>query len=152
MTSHHQSHTIHLSSHHANAMLDHARSGKPEEICGIVARNDAGEITAILPVENAAANKIITYEMEPRSQYKAFMQIERQDWELAGIYHSHPATQAYPSRTDQAKAFDPYDNEALYPDCIYFIISLANDDAPVIRAFLLPDPEAIVELEVVIDA
>ena len=136
---------------HAEAMIAHARSGKPEEICGLVAQDEAGNITATLPVKNAAENKIIHYTMDPLSQHHAFMEIDEQEWDLAGIYHSHPATQAYPSVTDQRMAFDPYDDYALYPDAIYFIISLADDTNPVIRAFLLPDPKTIEELDVVIE-
>lgn len=134
----------------AEMMIAHARSGKPEEICGLVAQDQSGTITAILPVENAAKNKIITYYMEPMSQHRAFMEVERQGWELAGIYHSHPATQAYPSQTDQGLAFDPYDDQPLFPGAYYFILSLADDANPVIRAFLLPNPETIEEVTVVI--
>jgi [CysO sulfur-carrier protein]-S-L-cysteine hydrolase len=130
----------------AEAMISHARSGKPEEICGLVARDQEGRVTAILPVPNAARDKRITYHMEPLAQHRAFMEMEKQGWELLGLYHSHPATQAYPSQTDQGLAFDPFDDQPLYPDTIYFIVSLADDENPVIRAFLLPDPETIHEL------
>lgn len=141
---------VHLPRVQAEMMIAHARSGKPEEICGLVAQSRDGTITAILPVENAAQNKIITYYMEPMSQHRAFMEVERQGWELAGIYHSHPASRAYPSQTDQGLAFDPYDDQPLFPNVYYFILSLADDDNPVIRAFLLPDPETIEEATVVI--
>lgn len=134
----------------AEAMIAHARSGKPEEICGLVAQDTEGNITAILPVENAAQNKIITYYMEPMSQHRAFMELEKHGWDLAGIYHSHPATVAYPSQTDQGLAFDPYDDAALFPGAYYFILSLADDAHPVIRAFLLPDQETIEEVAVVV--
>lgn len=141
---------VHLPRIQAEMMIAHARSGKPEEICGLVAQERAGGITAILPVENAAQNKIITYYMEPMSQHRAFMELERRGWELAGIYHSHPASPAYPSQTDQGLAFDPYDDQPLYPGVHYFILSLADDANPVIRAFLLPDPETIEEVAVII--
>src|SRR5688572_6464770 len=124
--------TITLPRLQAEAMIAHARSGKPEEVCGLVARDPAGRITAILPVANAARDKVITYHMEPLSQHRAFMEIERQGWDLAGIYHSHPATIAYPSQTDQGLAFDPFDEQPLYPDTLYFIISLADEQRPVI--------------------
>ncbi len=135
----------------AETMIAHARSGKPEEVCGLVARDQEGRISAILPVENAARDKIITYHMEPMAQNRAFMEMERQGWELAGIYHSHPASVAYPSQTDQGLAFDPFDDQPLYPDTLYFILSLADEQHPVIRAFLLPDPATIVEVEVRIE-
>ncbi len=144
--------TIHLPRRHADTMIEHARQGKPDEVCGLVARDSEGRVTAVLPVENAARNKTVTYYMHPTSQHRAFMAIEEQGWEMAGLYHSHPATRAYPSPTDQGMAFDPDDGLALYPDTVYFIVSLADDENPDIRAFLLPAPRAITELSLIIDA
>ena len=143
--------TVRLPRVHAETMIAHAREGKPEEICGLVAQDEAGHIVGTVPVKNGAKNKIIHYTMDPLSQHKAFMKLDEEEWDLSGIYHSHPATVGYPSVTDQRMAFDPEDNYPLYPDAIYFIISLADDDHPVIRAYLLPDPQTIEELEVVIE-
>ncbi|MCZ7569304.1 MAG: M67 family metallopeptidase [Ardenticatenaceae bacterium] len=139
---------IRLPRAHAEAMIAHARAGRPEEVCGLVACDQAGAIVATLPVVNAATNKIITYHMEPGSQYRAFDQIDKHGWELYGIYHSHPASVPYPSLTDRGLAFDPYDDIPLYPDAVYFIIGLADPATPIIRAYLLPDPETIEELPV----
>lgn len=132
-------------------MIAHARAGKPQEVCGLVASDAAGQVVAVLPVPNAARDPVITYHMEPMAQHRAFMEIERAGWELWGLYHSHPATRAYPSPTDQALAFDPYDDLPLYPGSYYLIVSLADEAHPDIRAFLLPDPASIEEVEVVID-
>jgi [CysO sulfur-carrier protein]-S-L-cysteine hydrolase len=146
-----QQRVLRLPGEHAEAMIAHARQGKPEEVCGLVARDPEGRICAVLPVENSAQDRRLTYHMEPLSQHRAFMEMEKQGWELAGLYHSHPASPAYPSQTDQGLAFDPFDDQPLYPDTIYFIVSLANDHQPVIRAFLLPDPETIEEIEVLLE-
>lgn len=131
---------------HATAMIEHARAGRPEEVCGLVACDQDGAIVATLPVVNAATNKIITYHMEPSSQFRAFQEIDERGWELYGIYHSHPASVPYPSLTDQGLAFDPFDDIPLYPDAVYFIIGLADPSNPIIRAYLLPDPKTIEEL------
>lgn len=128
--------------------MSHARAGKPEEICGLVAADSNGKIVAVIPVENGARDKRITYHMEPMDQYRAFTEMERAGWELAGLYHSHPESPAYPSQTDQGLAFDPFDDEPLYPDTLYFIISVADPAQPTLRAFLLPDPTTIVEVPV----
>jgi proteasome lid subunit RPN8/RPN11 len=50
--------------------------------------------------------------------------------DLVAIYHSHPATQAYPSPTDRA--------ESHYPEAIYLLVSL-RDAAPDVRAFRIRD-------------
>ena len=59
----------------------------------------------------------------------------------SAIYHSHTRSAAYPSRTDVELAF--------FPDTLYLIVSLADRDAPEIRAFRLrrgaPEGEQIVE-------
>jgi proteasome lid subunit RPN8/RPN11 len=147
--------TVWLPRVQAALMIAHARSGKPEEVCGLVAQDLAGNIVAVMPVENAAKDKIITYTMEPMSQHRAFMGLEQQGWELAGIYHSHhshPASPAYPSQTDQALAFDPFDDEPLFPGAYYFILSLADEAQPVLRAFLMPDPDTIEEVRVIVEA
>lgn len=142
--------TVHLPRHIAEQMIAHAREGKPEEICGLVAGDDTGRPVAIFRVPNIATNTIITYHMDPHAQLKAFREMEARGWQLHGIYHSHPATEAYPSETDRGLAFDPFDNQPLYPDTIYYIVSLANDAEPVIRGFLLPDPETVEEVRILI--
>ncbi|HYN90046.1 MAG TPA: M67 family metallopeptidase, partial [Ardenticatenaceae bacterium] len=133
---------------HYEAMVAHAREGKPEEVCGLVGGDQGGAITGTLPVVNAAPNKIVTYLMEPQSQLHAFMELDARGWELYGIYHSHPATTPYPSLTDQGKAFDPDNGLPLYPDCVYFILGLADPASPIIRAYLLPTTQSIEELPV----
>lgn len=135
----------------AEEMLAHAQAGKPEEICGLVAADRSGRIVKIYKVANAAENKIVTYFMDPREQYRAFKTMEEEGLELYGIYHSHPATEAYPSATDRRLAFDASTGTPLYPDAVYFIISLADDEHPVIRAFRLPDPDTVKELRVEIE-
>ncbi len=132
----------------AEEMIAHARAGKPEEICGLVAADRQGRIAKIFKVPNVAENKIVTYFMDPHGQFQAFKAIEEEGLELYGIYHSHPATEAYPSATDRRLAFDDASGTPLYPGAVYFIISLADEDHPVIRAFRLPDPNAVEELSV----
>ncbi len=132
----------------ADEMIAHARAGKPEEVCGLVAADGAGRIVKVIRVPNAAEDKIVTYYMDPAEQYRAFKAMEEEGLELFGIYHSHPATEAYPSATDRRLAFDSASGMPLYPDAVYFIISLADEHRPVIRAFRLPDPETVEELTV----
>ncbi len=51
--------------------------------------------------------------------------------DLVAIYHSHPASQPYPSPTDRA--------EAHYPESVYVLVSLRTA-TPEVRAFrILPD-------------
>jgi proteasome lid subunit RPN8/RPN11 len=106
-------------------IVDHARSGKPAEICGIV-RGRGLEAFAAIPGRNIAAEPVENYEVDPQTLLLQFA-FEDEGDEMMGIYHSHPVSVAYPSATDAWNAH--------YPDCIYFICSLEYDDAPVLRAF-----------------
>ena len=107
------------------AIVDHAREGKPEEVCGIV-RGRGLDAYAAIRGRNVAAERIENYEVDPQTLLRQF-EFEEQGDEMMGIYHSHPVSVAYPSATDAWNAH--------YPESIYFICSLEYDDAPAIRAF-----------------
>lgn len=109
------------------AIVDHARAGKPEEVCGVVRGRGLAAAEAI-PGRNVAAERIENYEVDPQTLLLQFAFEDAGD-EMMGIYHSHPVSVAWPSATDAWNAF--------YPECIYFICSLEYDDAPVLRAFRL---------------
>ncbi|MEZ4679510.1 MAG: M67 family metallopeptidase [Caldilineaceae bacterium] len=109
----------------ADQIIEHAREGKPEEICGILRGR---EMTAyeVIRGKNIADERIENYTVDPQTLLLQF-KFEENDEEMMGIYHSHPVSVAYPSATDAWNAY--------YPDSVYFICSLEFDDAPVIRAF-----------------
>ena len=83
---------------YVNQMLEHARSAAPEEACGILAGLDdtvfdvhAAENTLHSPVE---------YFMDPGDQLRITTEIFDRGLDDLAYYHSHPASEAYPSRTD----------------------------------------------------
>jgi proteasome lid subunit RPN8/RPN11 len=117
---------IRLPRRFADEMIAHAREGAPQEVCGVLGGPD-GRIEKLWRATNVAENPMVTYEMEPHEQWRVFQELEERGWEIVGLYHSHPASPAYPSATDVRLAF--------YPDSVYFIVSLADPEAPVIRAF-----------------
>lgn len=134
--------TVRLSQALVDAMLHHARGGSPNEVCGIVA-GDNGHFTHVFPARNIAETPAVTYQMDPQEQLHIFKEIDEKGWEVTGIYHSHPASPAYPSPTDMRLAF--------YPDAVYFIVSLMEVDRPQVRAFRLNQEQMTQdELEVVI--
>lgn len=103
-------------------------SGAPEEICGIV-RGCNGEALELLAAKNEAEDRINNYLVDPQVLMKQF-QFEEQGDEMVAIYHSHPASEAYPSATDAWTA--------QYPDSVYLICSLLPQP-PAVRGFLLQD-------------
>jgi proteasome lid subunit RPN8/RPN11 len=121
-------------------MVAHAREDLPNECCGMVGGAD-GEATAVIRVENSAASPL-RYEMDPQGQYNALKTIEDAGGELLAIYHSHTKSAAYPSQTDVNQA-------VAWPEQIYVIVSLADDNAADVKAYLLKDLKiADVELDV----
>ena len=70
------------------------------------------------------------YLISPREQLNAFREMDDQGEELVAIYHSHPASQPYPSPTDRA--------EAHYPEAAYVLVSLRTA-VPEVRAFRIAD-------------
>jgi proteasome lid subunit RPN8/RPN11 len=83
----------------------------------------------------------LTYRLDPLEHLRTFDEIDERGWELAGIFHSHTHTEAYPSPTDRRLAF--------YPEATYVLVSLRDRAEPEIRAFRIVDGE-VTEREVVI--
>ena len=107
-------------------MVAHAREDLPNECCGMIGGRD-GEATNVVRVENAAASPL-RYEMDPQGQFDALKRIEGGGEELVGIYHSHTRSAAYPSQTDVNEA-------VMWPEQVYVIVSLENEDSPDVKAF-----------------
>ena len=121
-------------------MVAHAREDLPNECCGMVGGAD-GEASVVIPVVNSAASPL-RFEMDPQGQYNALKAIEDGGKDLLAIYHSHTKSAAYPSQTDVNQA-------VAWPEQIYVIVSLADEDAPDVKAYLLKDLRiADVELDV----
>ncbi len=134
---------LHLTNEQAEEMIRHARREYPNEACGLLAgkacpeqgRRD-GRVEKVYQMTNTEHSPV-TYRLDPEEQYRAFIEIEEEGWELLAIYHSHSHSPAYPSATDLELAF--------YPDSLYLIISLADRARPIICAFRIV--EGVVEEE-----
>lgn len=107
-----------------DALVAHARSDAPFEVCGLLATEGSG-VAAHYEIPNAARS-MTYYNMDPKAMLAAFNDMDDRDLDLLAIYHSHTHTEAFPSKTDVELAF--------YPDAVYLIISL-QDPEPVIRGF-----------------
>lgn len=118
-----------LSQSIVNEILEHAREGFPDEICGLAAGKN-GTISRIYRTTNIDKSSI-SYMMEPSEQFKAFKDMRNEGLELMAIYHSHPTSQSYPSQTDVRLAF--------YPEVVYLIVSLQKVDSPTIKGFRIVD-------------
>jgi proteasome lid subunit RPN8/RPN11 len=122
-----------------DALVEHARSDHPFEVCGLLAGR-GGAIERHYPIPNAARS-MTYYSMDPKAMLHAFNAIEDDGLDLVAIYHSHTHTEAFPSVTDVELAF--------YPDATYLIVSL-QESRPVLRAFNIVDGR-ITERELFVD-
>ncbi len=123
----------------ADELVAHAVADLPNECCGMVA-GVGGLARRVIRAGNAEGGPFM-YVMDPREQIRIMDDIDDSGEELLAIYHSHTRSAAYPSRTDVELAF--------YPDTLYLIVSIADRESPVIRAFRLsrtaPEGEQIAE-------
>lgn len=121
--------TLRLPRRFADAIVEQARREHPNEACGLLAGRD-GEATEHLPMANAERSPVL-YRMDPGEQLRAFNRIDEAGLELVAIYHSHTRSPAYPSATDVSLAY--------YPEAVYLIVSLADQDSPDLRGFEIRD-------------
>ena len=126
-----------------NKIINHCQQKKPKEACGILGgekdENKAvvKEVYLMKNVENSSEH----YLMEPDQQFEVFRDLRENELELVSIFHSHPHTEAVPSTEDLEMAH--------YPEAIYTIISLENEEVD-LRAYLIGD-EDYQEISVVIN-
>ncbi len=121
---------------HREAMIDHARTEFPNEACGLLA-SEGDAVIHVYPVRNADQSPV-HFTMHPSDQLAAMKDIDDRGWELAAIYHSHTRTRAFPSPTDVEMA---QVSLAFYPDARFVIVSLADSDAPEVRAYQINGQE-----------
>lgn len=110
-------------------LIGHARDDLPNECCGVIGSRDGVAETVYRAVNGAASP--LRYELESRDLLRIFNAIDDADQAVGAIYHSHTRSAAYPSQTDI--------NLALYPDALYIIVSLADPEAPDVKAFSIVD-------------
>ena len=121
-----------LTKAHVDEMIAHARADAPNEACGIIAGRD-GAATRLYRMENVAASPY-RYEMHGKAILDLLRELDERDEAFLVIYHSHTKTDAYPSPTDVRLAGG-------WPEQYFVLVSLKEEDAPVVRAFRIIDEE-----------
>jgi proteasome lid subunit RPN8/RPN11 len=121
-------------------LLAHAREEAPNECCGILGGRDGAATTLYRAIN--AEHSPLRYTLDPNDLYRiTFREIPENDEEMLAIYHSHTASPAYPSQTDI--------NLATYPDSVYLILSLAEEEDP-LRGFHISDGD-VSEVDVTVE-
>jgi len=90
-----------------DAIVAHAKRDHPDEACGIVAGPEGSDRPArFIEMINAAGSPTF-YEFDSSDLFQLYKDMDARDEEPVVIYHSHTATEAYPSRTDIGLASEP---------------------------------------------
>ena len=90
-----------------DAIVAHAREDHPDEACGVVAGPEGSDRPErFIPMLNAARSPTF-YEFDSGDLLRLYRDMDDRGEEPVVIYHSHTATEAYPSRTDISYASEP---------------------------------------------
>ncbi|RZS34076.1 proteasome lid subunit RPN8/RPN11 [Herbihabitans rhizosphaerae] len=120
-----------------DAMVAHARRDHPDEACGVIAGPDESDRPErFIPMLNAARSPTF-YEFDSADLLKLYRELDANDEVPVVIYHSHTATEAYPSRTDVAYASEPFAH--------YVLISTRDPETHELRSFRIVDGEVTEE-------
>ncbi len=88
-------------------IVRHARADHPDEACGVIAGPaGSGKPNRFIAMINAARSPTF-YEFDSADLFTLYKEMDERDEEPVVIYHSHTATEAYPSRTDISLAAEP---------------------------------------------
>ena len=126
-----------------DAIVGHAKRDHPNEACGIVAGPEGSDrAERWVEMVNAAASPTF-YEFEPTELLALYRELWANEEEPVVIYHSHTATEAYPSRTDIGLASEP--------GAHYVLVSTREPDHTDFRSYRIVDGEVTEEEVTVVE-
>jgi [CysO sulfur-carrier protein]-S-L-cysteine hydrolase len=127
-----------------DAIVEHARRDHPDEACGVVAGPAGSDRPArFIAMQNAARSPTF-YEFDSADLLQLYKEMAANDEEPVVIYHSHTATEAYPSRTDIAYASEP--------NAHYVLVSTRAEDTAEFRSYRIVDGVVTEEPVEVVDS
>jgi [CysO sulfur-carrier protein]-S-L-cysteine hydrolase len=114
-------------------IVAHARADHPDEACGVIAGPAGSDRPErFIPMANAERSPTF-YRFDSMEQFQVWKEMDERDEEPVVIYHSHTATEAYPSRTDVSLASEP--------GAHYVLVSTREEDSTDFRSFSIIDGE-----------
>ena len=114
-------------------VVAHARADHPDEACGVIA-GPAGTDHPERFIAMANAERSPTfYRFDSMEQLAVWREMDERDEEPVVIYHSHTATEAYPSRTDVSYASEP--------GAHYVLVSTRDENTAGFRSFRIAGGE-----------
>jgi [CysO sulfur-carrier protein]-S-L-cysteine hydrolase len=125
-----------------DALVAQARAEYPNESAGLIIGDGpaaaGGRALRFEATRNKAASPL-RYEIDPDDLYRLTVATDDADEAFWAIVHSHTHTPAVPSPTDIGLAF--------YPDALYLLVSLSDEEAdpatgaPSVRAWRIVEGE-----------
>ena len=130
---------IKLSSDDFETIVSHARSQLPNEACGLIAGRIDGDDKTILKIYllTNVDHSPEHFSLDPKEQLAAVKDMRQNGYVPLGNWHSHPETPSRPSDEDKRLA---YDSKASY-----MILSLMDNEHPVLNSFRIDGTEAVKE-------
>jgi [CysO sulfur-carrier protein]-S-L-cysteine hydrolase len=113
------------------AIIAHARADHPDEACGVIVGPAGSDWPERLIKMTNAERSPTFYRFDSLEQLQVWREMDDRDEEPVVIYHSHTATEAYPSRTDIAYASEP--------GAHYVLVSTRDPDRAELRSFRIVD-------------
>src|SRR3984885_7299188 len=108
-------------------ILAHAFADHPDEACGVIAGPAGSDHPdRFIPMMNAERSPTF-YRFDSMEQFQVWKEMDERDEEPVVIYHSHTATEAYPSRTDVSYASEP--------GAHYVLVSTRDPDTTDFRSY-----------------
>ena len=114
-----------------DAMVAHARTDHPDEACGIIAGKEGSDRPERFVAMINAERSPTFYRFDSGEQLKVWRAMEDAGEAPVVIYHSHTATEPYPSRTDISYASEP--------DAHYVLISTRDPETHEMRSYRIVD-------------
>lgn len=113
------------------AMVAHARADHPDEACGVIAGPEGSDRPERFIAMANAERSPTFYRFDSGEQLKVWRAMDENDEVPVVIYHSHTATEAYPSRTDISLAQEP--------DAHYVLVSTRDPHEHELRSYRILD-------------
>jgi proteasome lid subunit RPN8/RPN11 len=121
-----------------DAMMRHAASGYPFEVCGVLVGTDAADqrrVLEVIPVVNRETETPrVRYQIAPEDLIRIQREARERGREILGYFHSHPDHPPRPSETDRRIAA-----EGLSDGVVHVVVATHAQGATAAHAWIFRD-------------
>lgn len=134
---------IKISKENYQKIVDHAVAELPNEACGLIAGKIDGtdkfveKVYLLTNIDHSNEH----FSLDPKEQLAAIKDMRNLGYIPLGNWHSHPETPSRPSEEDKRLAYDK--------NASYLILSLMEQDKPVLNSFHIEGRDASKEVLII---